>query len=106
MSSLEHPRITEVGRLLAENDRLRGEALAEYEYACIERDRLRTDIKQIEAENDRLREALAIFADWYQTHPDATLPLGLHRADFSLARTALAKEAGKSPADKWEEEIQ
>jgi regulator of replication initiation timing len=41
MSSLEHPRITEVGRLLAENDRLQ------------------KDNDKLRAENDRLRAALA-----------------------------------------------
>ena len=55
-------------------------------------DALDWKMRKIMDERDRLREALTIFADWYQTHPDAILPKGLEHADFALALNALAKE--------------
>jgi hypothetical protein len=72
MSQLEHPRITEVGRLLAENDRLH-EAL-----------------QRRQAETGQLREALYKVRDML----NGGTPSHLNKA-WTIVRDALAKEAGQ-----------
>jgi hypothetical protein len=82
MSSLEHPRITEVGRLLAEHDRLRAdnEFLKDGIEKHVEQGiRLGERAEKAEAERDRLREALESIG---KGHTDPAL----------IARAALAKE--------------
>jgi len=88
MSNLEHPRITEVGRLLAENDRL-SEALdiAQAATKTTTVDALLAN-GRLREQRDRLREALTKIADISMSdhHPDNPI-------DIAIA--ALAKEAGK-----------
>jgi hypothetical protein len=86
MSNPEHPRITEVGRLLAENDRLREE-----------RDKFHDalehiaagDFAALAAENERLREALERIED---VDFDEYSLSELHELVTGIARAALAKE--------------
>jgi len=88
MSDIEHPRITEVGRLLAENDRLR-EALMEAQEVKAELDR---QLDQVCRERNRLREALLKAHDLLTDVPfrgsDAIRVLTL----ITEIRAALAKE--------------
>ena len=58
---------------------------------------------RLREERDRLREALQAIVD----HPeDEEWHTVTDAAMREIARAALAKETGQSPADKWEEEIQ
>jgi uncharacterized protein YlxW (UPF0749 family) len=99
MSNLEHPRITEVGRLLAENDRLR-EALERFNAEVITlTNRVEELRKAAEAENDRLREALDEALDSWQEAAqykgDYLMKKHGDMEDIAELRKLLTKETGQ-----------